>query len=183
MFFITYKNNILLGSIVIKKNRFIKELKPFSYQGILMSKEFDTYTNNRKISLSVELCLFFIEKITLFYNELAFSFHYEFKDLRPFQWHNWENHSDGLFKINLNYTSIIELKKYKNFEEYLHSIRKVRRQEYLKYIRDDFIIEESKDINLLNKLHKKTEKEVKKYFLIFWVHPKLLYHIYFYLKI
>jgi hypothetical protein len=69
-------------------------------------------------------------------------------DLRPFQWHNYHEPDKGQFKIDLRYTGILDLKKYSNFDEYLVSVRSVRRQEYKK-ASQTLKVQFSNDVELL----------------------------------
>jgi hypothetical protein len=77
-------------------------------------------------------------------------------DYRPFIWHNYHTPGKGIFKLVLNYTPILKLEKYTTLEEYLLSIRTVRRQEYKKTKESSIQIVDSNDIELLCHLHNLT---------------------------
>ncbi len=75
--------------------------------------------------------------------------------MRPFQWHYYHEPEKGLFKIDLRYTGILDLNKFKTFDDYIASIRTVRRQEFKKasqWIK----LEASSNEMILDELHART---------------------------
>jgi hypothetical protein len=78
---------------------------------------------------------------------LDFSLSHDFIDLRALLWFNYHEQEKGQFALDLNYTGIVNLKEEKKFENYLTSIRNVRRQEWNKCIKNQYYITESEDID------------------------------------
>jgi len=156
---ITINNNedgILLGAIVVKGDDGHPTMSPSMYQGVLFSESITALATHKKINLSLKLLDFLLSGIWNKYQQVSWSLHTSLNDLRSFQWHNYHEPEKGQFQIDLNYTGILDLENIQDFDQILMNARSVRRQEYRKCIREEFIIEESRDISILDKLHEKT---------------------------
>jgi uncharacterized protein YigA (DUF484 family) len=75
--------------------------------------------------------------------------------LRPFQWHGYHEPGKELFDIALRYTGILQIGQYENFDDYVSSVRAVRRQEFKKSSQL-LKLTKSDDVELLDHLHGKT---------------------------
>ena len=148
--------SILLGAVIIKDETDNPMTQPFMYQGILFSQSLDTLAQHKQSKKYLELVDFLLIKLEKQYRQVSFSLHPSINDLRSFQWHNYHEPEKGQFQIDLNYTGILDLENIQDFDQILMNARTVRRQEYRKCIREEFIIEESRDISILDKLHEKT---------------------------
>jgi hypothetical protein len=98
----------------------------------------------------------FISILVERYGKLFLSNSWRLEDMRSFLWHNYNEKSQGVFDLRLQYTAILDLHDL-SFEKYIENIRQVRRQEYTKFLkRDDIHIATSSDLNIFTLLHKKT---------------------------
>jgi hypothetical protein len=155
-----YENDkIVAGVVIINSENGIPAYGtyPFTqYQGILLAvnahkAKHSTITHDYKV---VE---FIIQQLTKTYSNFSLSHSWRLADLRPFQWHNYKEPDKGQFKINLRYTAIVNLKLFESFEDYLSSVRTVRKQEYKKssqLLKFQF----SDDELIIDMLHAKTFK-------------------------
>jgi hypothetical protein len=145
-------NNILAGAVVLfsDEGEPINSVFPFTqYQGILLADNSDLMTHS-KISHEFKVLETFIKGLTEKYSRLCFCQSTQSGDLRPFQWHNYHEPQNGVFNISLRYTGILDLKKNIDFNEYLRTIRLLRRREFkkaseeieFKYISDEHILDD-----------------------------------------
>jgi hypothetical protein len=149
---------ILLGAVIVKDEDGQPILQPFIYQGVLLGSSIATLAGYKRVKKALELVEILLAEIEKRYQQICFSLHPSFKDLRSFQWYNYHEPEKSQFQINLNYTGILSLKNIQNFDQILMNARTVRRQEYRKCIKEGFTIEESEDISILDQLHEKTFK-------------------------
>jgi len=126
---------------------------PFTmYQGILLSDNSQMKTHSR-IPYEKKILKYFINRLIDNFKHCCFCQSWRFTDMQPFQWYNYHEPQKGLFKINLRYTGILELEKYNGFEDYLSSVRTVRRQEFnksekllnLRVVNDDILLDDLHD--------------------------------------
>lgn len=151
------KEEIVAGAVLIyaANGEPIEVAFPFTlYQGILLTD------NTRKpvhsqITHEFKVVEYFLEQLTEHYKRCCFCHSWRLQDLRPFQWHNYHEPDKGRFTTDLRYTGVLDLKRYGDFEEYLASVRTVRRQEYRK-ASQLLTIGFSDDAALLDALHAKT---------------------------
>lgn len=155
---LTEYNKIVLGAIVLHCNSdVIKAPYPMTmYQGILCHSRLEELPSHKYSKwLQEHLTSLFVE-IESRFPRISFCLFHQFNDLRPFQWFHFHEPNRGMFKIELKYTGILDLAEFSDFEAYLGAIRTVRRQEFRKALGDGFVIEVSDDIDMLNRLHRKT---------------------------
>jgi len=150
IFFIS-ENKRVASAVIINTNG-----KPtFSiYQGITLApftgRVHSVFNQQLKILTS------FLECLSKKYRLIEFCLNHRFSDLRAFQWLNYHNPEKGQFSITLNYTGIIPLIEDSNFEEYLESIRPVRRQEWRKCLKNKFKVYESEQTEEFLRLYRLT---------------------------
>lgn len=149
-------NKNLLGAVVVKDKVGRPTTKPFMYQGLLINQSVASLATHKNVKKSLELIEFLLQEVTKRYQRICFSLHPSFTDLRSFQWHNYHSPEKGQFKIDLNYTAILDLQSIENIDQILMGARTVRRQENRKCLKEGFTIEESDDIKLLDFLHSQT---------------------------
>lgn len=150
-------NRIVAGAILIYSeiNKPINGVFPFTqYQGILLAGNTNQNIHSQ-VTSEFKIEEFFIGELVRHYDSCCFCNSWRLNDLRPFQWFNYNEPDKGQFKIQLNYTGILDLKKYSSFEDYLGSVRSVRRQEYKKSLKNLKIVFET-DENILDVLHAMT---------------------------
>lgn len=150
-------NEIIAGCPIILDNddKAYKNIYPFTqYVGIIL-KNFSEYSNHKKISKEFKITEFFIDELIKKYKHIAISQHYNFTDLRPFQWYNYHQKENGVFNINISYSPILNLSHYNSYNDYYDSIRPVRRQEYKKNVSKIKLIK-TDNTDILVNLHKKT---------------------------
>lgn len=151
------QGSIVAGAVMILSDldSTIENPFPFTmYQGILLSDNSHMKPHSR-IPYEQKTVEFFLKELVSYYNKLCLCQSWKFCDMRAFQWYNYGKKQDGLFDINLRYTGILDLSIYNNFENYLSSIRTVRRQEYNKAAKL-LQIKITDDEGLLDELHYKT---------------------------
>ena len=78
---------------------------------------------------------------------------WSFTDVRPFSWYNYHQPDQGMFNVNVRYTSVLDKTE---IVDYLSKIRSSRRQELKKA--HDINIQECSDVEVLDKLHDETFK-------------------------
>ena len=131
---------------------------PAMYQGILLNGNFKDQLSHKKTTHEFRVTEKLIAELSTHYRTISFSLHYTYVDIRPFQWFNYHSPEKGLFSISVNYTGILDVSRFASFEEYLSSIRSVRRYEYKRAIKSGLKIELSQDIQILDALHEITFK-------------------------
>jgi len=138
-----------------------KDQKPLSspypfvpYQGFFFIENAESSVN-KCVSRQFDLTEFIINYLVSQYGTVSQT-HFRVNDLRAFLWHNYHAPEKRIFTLTLNYTPILDLSKYGSLDEYLSSVRSVRRQEYNKTISAGIRIVDSIDIDQLVKLHKLT---------------------------
>lgn len=144
------KGKIVAGTVVLYSSRGEARTSVFpftQYQGMLLSDN-SIKAAHSQITHDFKVVEYFIRQLTEHYKGCCFCHSWRLADLRPFQWHNYHEPDKGQFKIDLRYTGILDLKKYSNFDEYLVSVRSVRRQEYKK-ASQTLKVQFSNDVELL----------------------------------
>ncbi len=90
---------------------------------------------------------------------LEFSLNPSFMDIRAFQWFTFDNAAEIDMTLKVRYTGIIDLSKYKDFEEYLDQISKSRSKDYL-FNASNLIsqVNQITDIDVFIQMYKETFK-------------------------
>lgn len=151
------KGKIVAGVVLIysETGAPISGTFPFTqYQGVLLADN-SQKAGHSQLSLEFKVLEHFIKQLTEHYGKFSFCHSWRLRDLRPFQWHNYHEAEKGQFKIDLRYTGILDLQQFGNFDEYLSSVRTVRRQEFKKSSQL-LKFQLSDDASLLDVLHAKT---------------------------
>lgn len=155
LLFVKKDGNIQLGALVLKhENQPILAPYPFTmYQGVLFNDLSRDMPYHKRLKWALEVIDFLLAEMEKRYERISFCLHYAIEDLRSFQWFHYHEPQLGKFKIELRYTGLLDLSTLPDFENYIMGIRKVRRYEYRQAQKDGLIIEESKDLDMLVKLH------------------------------
>ncbi len=150
-------DNIVAGTVVIHTRAGIPVDVPYpftEYQGILLADNGNQPAHS-KITHNFRVVEYFIEQLVAYYNGCCLCQSWRFCDLRPFQWHNYHEPNKGKFQIDLRYTGILDVGRYNCFDDYLSSVRTVRRQEFRKSAQA-LTLKFSDDEQMLDDLHAKT---------------------------
>jgi len=126
---------------------------PFApYQGIMFSSIVVSQPTHKRVVTEFRLTEFIIHGLIERYGDFKMALSPSFNDLRPFLWHNFHKPEAPHFIIRNRYTAILDLSGWEK-ENYLRSIRAVRRQEFKKSSAE---IIESTDIEQFISLYTKT---------------------------
>lgn len=156
MLVVSKGESILLGVVFVKNNAGHPILEPLMYQGVLFSSSLAALASHTRVKKSLDGMEFLLAECVKRFQQISFSLHHSFKDLRSFQWFHYNEPEKGQFKLELNYTAILSFNGIGDFEELIENARTVRRQEYRRCVNDGFTTEESEDILILDQLHEKT---------------------------
>jgi hypothetical protein len=128
---------------------------PFAFtphQGILFAKCISSLGQQKRLTAEFRITTFFIESLLNSFSNFSMALSPYFKDLRPFQWHNYGKNELPQFEICQRYTGHVSLIDFE-IDRYLATVRTVRRQEYKKTLA---VIEPSHDLKLFLKLYQQT---------------------------
>ena len=157
-YFFVKKGDEIVGGANILLSEDHKPLRniPFmQYVNSILYKDNSHLLHHKRIGEEFKITELIINEILSIYrNHLIINTPY-FKDLRPFQWYNYNTPKMGTFINIVNYTGIINLDI--PFKDLLSNYRSDRRTDLKKYS-NNYIIQESSDFSLLNELHKQTFK-------------------------
>jgi hypothetical protein len=149
-----------LGAVMIKRDgQPIKAEYPFtSYQGVLLGHTVARLPQHRRVLRALEVTDFLLAELEKRYQRISFCLHHQFSDLRSFLWFHYHQPHRGQFQVELKYTGLIDLTQVADFDNYLASLRRVRRQEYRFAQTKGFQLEPSTDIDILDRLNELTFK-------------------------
>lgn len=147
-----------IGTVVIKNNdQPIRAPYPYAmYQGILVNPTISSCQTHSRIRRELETMEYLLSEMEKRYDRISFFLHRSYEDLRSILWFHYHEPDKGVFDIQLRYTGILDLNTISNFDNYIASIRKVRRYEYRQAVSKGLTIETSDDVEILNHLHKCT---------------------------
>lgn len=151
------KDRIVAGTVVIHTDSGEPVDTPFpftQYQGILLA-DHSSLPAHSQITHEFRIVEYLVEQLTQYYRKFCLCQSWRLRDLRPLQWHNYHEPDKGLFKIDLRYTGILDINEYHDFDNYVSSVRTVRRQEFRKSSRL-LKLKMSDDGELLDDLHART---------------------------
>lgn len=130
---------------------------PFTlYQGVMVAGDVCGLPSHSRIRRGLENVEAICGELTARHTPVSFCQHYNFEDMRGFQWFNYHKPEAGHFAVELRYTGVLELNRYPDFDSYLGQVRELRQREYRKAIRGGFSVVESRDAGVLMKLYQKT---------------------------
>lgn len=131
------KKNIIINDLVI-------------YSGIMFNLD-QARLETKKRSDEFKITDFVIKNIIKKYKKIEFQLSPFFKDIRPFQWHNYNKKGKKRFKIDVKYTSHLyyldqNLNDFTNTDLY-HSMETVRRYDYRNAMKSCANIKNSNNID------------------------------------
>ena len=137
----------------------------FYYFGPFWSKKINTIPDHSWLSYSTKIYETCLNKLTKHFNKIDFELHYTLRDVRVFDWWNY-NKENLRFKIIPRYTAIVDGLNKKTENQIINDYRYVRRYElkrFAKYTNDIISSKiDFKDIlNLYYELIKINEKDKK----------------------
>lgn len=150
----TLQGEILAGAaIIIDGQRMAKAPYLFTpHQGVMFANCISRLSHQKRLSTEFRITTFLVEALLKVYPNFSMSLSPFFKDLRPFIWHNYGNVAQPQFNLRQRYTGYLSLIDF-DLDNYLFSVRTVRRQEYKK---TQAKIHESDDLSLFLKLYQQT---------------------------
>ena len=92
--------------VYLNKEKVVPE--PLIYSGILFYPK-KNQKNCRYLAEKFSITQEVINKIFINYKNLELNLHYNFEDLRPFQWLNYHEPDKPKYKIDIRYTTLINL--------------------------------------------------------------------------
>lgn len=150
------KGRIEAGAVVVHSasGEPLDSAHPFTqYQGVFLADDGGRPPHSRTAHQHKVLERF-IAALAERYKRCFFSQSWRFEDMRAFQWFNYHAPQEGTFQVRLRYSAVLRLGKYSGFEDYLGSIRSVRKQEFHKAA-GALALTESTDESVLDELHGK----------------------------
>ena len=126
----------------------------------MFSNEVNNLDNKRKFLWFYQITTALSKNITNYYKNFFLSLHHSINDIRGFDWWNY-NTSKKKFIIQPRYTAILNIKKFRNFNHYLESIRKDRRQDYNKAKNKGYSVSFINDLNIFKEFYEMTFKKNK----------------------
>lgn len=172
-YFVKEKENIKMAVLIFKKKNEAKYFfQDFNYnQGFYF---FDNHLIERKkIHERIKLIDLFLKFISKTNDELRFSLHYSLKDVRAFQWFQYPKKK---IQINCVYTSIVDLTKFNDFNDFLKSIRYERRREFKIYNNSHYKVVQKNDLEKFIKFYELLESDVGSF--AYKTHIKLIRNAY-----
>jgi hypothetical protein len=151
------RDKIVAGTIILYADSGKPIASPFpftQYQGILLADNSSLATHS-KITSELKIVTDFISRLTERFRGYCLCQSWRLRDIRAFQWYNYHEPDKGRFKIDLRYTGVLNRDSYGDFEDYLASVRKVKRQEFNKASRM-LNLTMSNEASVLDELHAKT---------------------------
>lgn len=151
------KDNVVAGAVIIYADSGdpISTTHPFTqYQGILLADNAGLLTHSQ-ITREFRIVEHFIGRLVERYKRCCLCQSWRYRDMRPFQWYNYHSPMDGKFNVVLRYTGILDLQAYSDFDDYLASVRTLRRRQ-LKKSSNLLKLRMVEDEVLLDELHAKT---------------------------
>lgn len=152
---VTSPQGELLAGVAILQDGNQMARAPFAFtphQGILFAKCISSLGQQKRLTAEFRITTFFIESLLNSFSNFSMALSPYFKDLRPFQWHNYGKNELPQFEIRQRYTGYVSLIDFE-VSSYLATVRNVRRQEYRK---TRAVIEPSLDLQSFLRLYQLT---------------------------
>lgn len=153
-----YENDrIVAGTVIIysEAGEPINSTFPFTqYQGMLLADNTQKAIHSQ-ITHEFKVVEYFIESLAEHFKKFFLANSLHLRDLRPFQWFNFNEINGAKVKINLRYAGVLDLKRFTSFQDYLTSIRRSRQREFKKASKI-LTLENTKDVSILELLYIKT---------------------------
>jgi GNAT superfamily N-acetyltransferase len=126
------------------------------YQGVLLSSSICDQPLRRRASRTSQILNFLLAELETSYDRISVCQHYRFDDLRSFSRFHYDHPERGRFRIELQYSGVMDLSQVVDFDRYLRSIRNLRRREYQRCRTGGFCVCPSRDLDTLFRLYQQT---------------------------
>lgn len=129
---------------------------PYSYlvyAGPMFSAEIEREPTHRRVPLKLRIFEFLLEQMAARWPVISFLTHPALDDLRALQWFNYHAPEKGQFAIHLAYTGILRLGEFASESAFLEQVRTLRHRDFKKAEAFGLVLEESRDIAELDRLH------------------------------
>jgi hypothetical protein len=127
---------------------------PFTmYQGVLLSPGLCSQPPERRIQQTLRVLNFLLAELEKRFDRISLCLHHRFEDLRAFSWFQSREPERGRFRIELQYSALLDLDGVADFDSYLRSIRHLRVREYRRCRASNFYIQPSTNLGTLDRLH------------------------------
>lgn len=150
----TPQGEVLAGAAILQDGNKMARA-PFAFtphQGILFAQSVSSLGHQKRLTAEFRITVFLMESLLDVFSNFSMALSPYFKDLRPFQWHNYGKSEQPQFELRQRYTGHVSLIDFE-INGYLSAVRTVRRQEYKK---TQAVIEPSHDLDLFLKLYRLT---------------------------
>ena len=148
------QGEVLAGAVIMQDGNQMAKA-PFAFtphQGIFFAKSISSLGQQKRLIAEFRITVFFIQSLLNCFSNFSMALSPYFKDLRPFQWHNYGKNDLPQFEIRQRYTGHVSLIDFE-INNFLSTVRTVRRQEYRKTLA---VIEPSHDLKSFLKLYQLT---------------------------
>ena len=133
---------------------------PLIYSGMLFSPQ-KKQKNCRYLAEKFKLTEVFIEEILKKYSNIDLNLHYNFEDIRPFLWFNYNLSNKPKYIVDVRYTALIEIEN-KTINEIFENFDDVKQRDIKKCDKNvDISFDNKTNIELLKKFYEKTMKKNK----------------------
>ena len=155
LLFVADREEMLAGVVVILADgRPVSAPYPLSvYQGVLLSRSLCLQQPHSRGRQTLEVLSFLLAALEGRFDRISLCLHYRFEDLRGFSWFHYHEPERGQFRLELQYTGLLDLGQVADFDGYLHSIRGLRLREYRRAQAHRFTVAPADDIDTLDRLH------------------------------
>lgn len=123
------------------------------YQGVLLSPRLCRQPPHSRVRQTLELLEFLLAELEKRFERLCLCLHYRFDDLRGFSWFHYHEPHRGQFRLDLQYSGVLDLQQAADFDHYLHAIRNLRLREYRRAQARRLTVTPSDDVETLDRLH------------------------------
>ena len=162
-----FKGQEIRAVVVLCEDEFNKKIinnNLLVYSGICLGAPTNNQNSSQQLSERYIITNFIISELTTYYESLDFQLSPNFKDIRPFLWHNYGKKTSEKFKVEIRYTSYLDLQDFKysdpkDVEISLRNFSSSRRQQIRYAIKNNIKTELSNDLDLFLSFYKKTLKK------------------------
>ncbi len=105
-YYVKKGNQVIGGFVGVEQDGNIIQAPHLIHSGILFASHHQDKNTAQRHATEFDITVFIITEITRIYKDIEFTLSPEFKDMRPFQWYNYQNEGRK-FDINIRYTSYL----------------------------------------------------------------------------
>lgn len=162
-----FKGQEIRAVVVLCEDEFKKKIvnnNLLIYSGICFGAPTNNQNYSQQISERFAITNYIVNQLTYYYESLDFQLSPNFIDIRPFLWHNYSVEDSNKFRVDIRYTSYLNLMNFKSndtkdLDSSLKNFSSSRRQQIRYSIKNNIKTELSKDVDLFLSFYKKTLKK------------------------